>query len=180
MTEVMEKIEPLVIQGRVFVPVEKTTFEQDMYIMSRMRKAKIDSLLQTTGIDPTSLSKVGESILIAAYETGMLFELIGALYNEKGKKWTPEGAKERAEFFAGLDDQEDKAKTTNTIATIIISFFVSAERLSEISKSYSPESETPPSEPSEAEPSISDPPKNETGITDVQKDDQTPSENGEL
>lgn len=139
------KVEPLVIEGRTFRALTTTTFEQDLFIMRRMKEARIPALIDEATKHPERLDEITSDIILVAYESGVLFELMGGIYLEDGKKWSVKGSLANAEFFMNITDQEEKQKLTEPITAVIVGFFMNARGSSTILLSSSASSEKPES-----------------------------------
>ena len=121
----MESIGALVLSGRSFRPPTKTTLEQDLYILERFRAAGMeDSTLELS--DENKLVAATEKMLIQAYSSGTLFELLAGMLVEDGVKWSPQQARQNAEFFANLEEPEDKANIQSALVGTVLSFFFNA------------------------------------------------------
>lgn len=127
--------EDIVVAGRTFRLSVATTFKQDMYIWQLQQDADIASILQAFDPATMELTEIAEAIIMKAYASGKLFDLLGAVTEEDNSKWSIADAKERAEFFAELTAAEDKDKLKKAMAAIILGFFVSGLLSSRTSKS---------------------------------------------
>jgi hypothetical protein len=118
--------QPLEIEGRTFYNCTSTSFKQDIYVMSVMRKSGLEKLASEFDITKTDiLDEVAQDIIVTASINGQLFEMLGAVLEEEGVPWTVESAKENAEFFAELRDKRDKDALHGAIVSVILGFFVS-------------------------------------------------------
>lgn len=131
--------EPFVIAGRTFRLAPSTTMRQDGYIWTLQQEAGIDKLL--ADVDPAKdLSAFTMKLIAAAYDSGKMFDLLGAITEEVGPimpKWTIDAAKARAEFFAELTDLADKTVLRGAMSAVILGFFVSGLLSSATSQKYS-------------------------------------------
>lgn len=116
--------EPIKVQDRVFHPATRTTFAQDMYVMSLVSNSKLEGLSEISGAD---LNKLAEKILLDAYASGNLFRILAGMVVEEGQKWTEKTSEENALFFSELTDPVDKEALHDAIAGVILSFFVNAD-----------------------------------------------------
>jgi hypothetical protein len=147
--ELDREIEPEFVEvaGRKFVAAQHTTFEQDLYLMDRIRSAGVDKM-------PTSVSEEGEltdaaeELLYSAYRTGHLFEILAGLMVEVDVPWNKDEADLNAEFFAGLSNPEDKKALHGVMVGAVLSFFVGAGGSLQISqKSSERKGKGPPAPP---------------------------------
>lgn len=136
-TEELAKLQASVtVAGRKFNAVTNTTFKQDMLIMQILHEAGLRELAEKFDVLKDDLGAVAENVIIAAYKSGKLFELLGAVMIEEGQPWTTESAKTNSEFFANLTSSEDKQALKGSIVAVILGFFVSGlfvSRTSQIS-----------------------------------------------
>jgi len=117
----------LVVEGRTFVQ-EPPTFEQEMYIMQRVIESGFDQPHITLGIDPKTadLERPVKQLIVHAYKSGTLFELLGAMMTEKGTEWSPEQASANAEIFRHTRDEKSKQQLHPALVGAVIAFFESA------------------------------------------------------
>lgn len=130
----------IMVGGKRFVPSTKTTFEQDMYVANLVSKAKLDELTQdfANNFEQTDLSGKAQQLVMQAYNSGQLFHLLsGVLSGPDGIAWSPAQAKENAEFFANLTEEQDKQALHGSIVGAILGFFVSALTSSKTSRKFS-------------------------------------------
>lgn len=116
---------PVTVGGRHFYVTRDTTYEQDMYVMSVMRKAGLEKL--AAEFDMTNVEgfdEVAQSLVVTAFENGQLFRMLGGILEEDGFEWTPEEADENAIFFSQLRDKEDKEALRGSMVAAILGFFV--------------------------------------------------------
>lgn len=132
-------VEPIVVSGRTFYPATDTTFEQDFFILDRIGETGMERMELTKDSD---LAEVSMDIILSAYRSGKLFELLAGMVKEEGVPWTPEGAIENARFFATLTDQKDKDAIRNSLVGALLGFFVNAVNFSAISLKSLPETES--------------------------------------
>lgn len=127
------------IEGREFVQ-DAPTFEQEMYIMEAVTEAGIEKIpaLELTGPDDKpDLEHLARQMLVAAYKSGALFRLLGALVVEKGKEWSRELAEEQAELFRTTRDPESKAQLQPALVGSVLAFFESGVNSGSISPTSS-------------------------------------------
>jgi hypothetical protein len=130
------------ISGRTFRPCASTTFKQDMYVMTLLKAAGLVKLAD--GFDITKdLDEVAQVIIVEAFASGKLFDLLGAVMEEVGVPWTVDGAKANGEFFGNLSGTEDKKKLHGSIVGILLGFFVSGALSGKTSPKFSTEPRQP-------------------------------------
>lgn len=162
-TEVLNLPTQIELLGRRFVPAQHMTIERDMYVMSLMRKAKITELFNRKDKSPTfELDDLAEQIIIAAFESGKIFEMTAAVIDEVGVKWTMSGSVLLADWLSKIEDQGAKNTLMQYIAAVILGFFLNgpgfsatlSESLALAAKQAekSGESETSEPQPSATEP----------------------------
>jgi hypothetical protein len=127
----------LVVEGRTFVQ-EPPTFEQEMYIMQRVMESGFDQPAKTLGLDPETndLSRSVKLLIVHAYKSGVLFDLLGALVVEKGTEWSPESAAANGKLFKNTRDQEAKNQLHPALVAAVTAFFLSANSLETTSPTY--------------------------------------------
>lgn len=115
--------------GRHFALVGDSTIEQDLIILSLIRKAGLDEVMLEEGETPQAFAL---RILDVAIQSGAVMELLGCLLipedrtagaMEPGDAWTPEIGQETSRFIAELRDPADKAKVKALILSLLVSFF---------------------------------------------------------
>jgi hypothetical protein len=138
MPQALEAAEPeaIVIAGRRFVPTAKTTFDQDLYMMSLMTQTGLDEIVHSFDPQKMELTDVAARCIAVAYESGKLFLILGAGLLEEGTKWSKERSIQNAEFLASLDESADKEALHSLVATVILGFFLTAISSSKISQSF--------------------------------------------
>lgn len=115
----------ITVQGRKFLAVNDTTFEQDIYIMQLLEESGLQKLAAEFDITKDDISDVSTKVIVTAFSTGKLFELVAASVEEIGVVWSVEQAKLNAIFFRQLTDPQDKAALKSSIVAVILGFFVS-------------------------------------------------------
>lgn len=130
----------IVVAGRKFRPPTRTSLRQDMYMSERLEAADLDDLMDRFDPKAGKLDKAGESAVLQAYRNGVLFDVLAGVLVEDGKKWSPEEAKRNAEFFANLEEEEDKAAVRGPMVATILFFFIGGIRSPEILVTSSRES----------------------------------------
>lgn len=138
----IKDVTEVTIAERTFRPCASTTFKQDMYVMTLLKAAGLVKLAD--GFDLSKdLDDVAQNIIIEAFASGKLFDLLGAVMEEVGKPWTIKDAKANAEFFADLSKPEDKAALHGSIVGILLGFFVSGALSGKTSPKFSTEPRQP-------------------------------------
>lgn len=115
----------IVIEGRTFRGSVSTTFEQDIYIMQVLEEAGLSDLASTFDITKDDIGDIQSRVIIKAFSSGKLFDLLAASLEEEGVKWTVHRAKENAKFFANIRKTEDKKNLRGSIVGVVLGFFVS-------------------------------------------------------
>ena len=114
----------LVVEGRTFVQ-EPPTFEQEMFVLQRVMESGFDKPdLLTDGA--TDLTRAAKMMIVHAYKSGTLFDLLGSLVTEKGTEWSPEQAKANGEVFKKTRDPKAKEQLHPALITAVTAFLVSA------------------------------------------------------
>lgn len=116
----------LTIAGRTFRDAKKTTLAQDLYARRALKKANLDTFVQSINLQTYDLDEFAEEIILRAYDTGVLFTVLAGLLVEDGVPWTLEAAERNAKFFSEITDDEDKKKLFEPIAGVVLSFFINA------------------------------------------------------
>lgn len=143
-----ETVPDVVVAGRTFRACTTTSFRQDLYVMKLVTEAGLKEIAAKVDLtNSEALSDSAQEIIIGAYASGKLFELLGAVMMEEGKAWSEESAKTNAEFFANLTSGDDKNALKGSIVAVILGFFVSgllASKTSGISLKSDPEASESP------------------------------------
>ena len=155
----------IVLLGRKFSPAKNMTLERDMYVMSLMKSANIAKLFERKGNSPTfELDELAEAIIVAAFESGKMFEMTAAILDEEGVKWTRAGSVKLADWMSEITDREAKDILMQYIAVVILGFFLNGPGFSatlEESLALAAKAET-----LNAGSETSEPPKNESKESD--------------
>ena len=128
------------ISGRTFRPCTSTTFEQDIHIMAMVRDAGIMKVGATFDPLTQDLDDIAQQIIMQAFSSGKLFDLLAGTLEEVGVPWSMGEARANAQFFAQLTDAADKAALNGSIVGALLGFFISGAASSLIS----PKSSRPP------------------------------------
>lgn len=129
----------ITVAGRSFRPCPSTTFKQDMYVMTLLKAAGLVKLADGFDLATNDLDEVAQQIIIEAFASGKLFDLLGAVMEEVDVPWTVAGAKANAEFFADLSATDDKKALHGSIVGILLGFFVSGALSGKTSPKFSME-----------------------------------------
>lgn len=132
----------LVIAGRTFRKCVTTTFEQDIYIMAMLRDAGIMKAGESFNPEVASLDDVAQDVILRAFTSGKLFEILAGTLEEVGEPWSIPNARANAQFFAQLTDQADKATLHGSIVGALLGFFITGAQSSMISRKSSRPSPT--------------------------------------
>ncbi len=116
----------LVVEGRTFVQ-EHPTFEQEMRIHELAVRAGLTDL-KGLAFDPETddIQKPLHEMIVRAYQSGVLFQLMASLVTEEGKDWTVDAANEWAELFRTTRDPESKKNLQPALVGAVVAFFESA------------------------------------------------------
>ena len=114
----------LVVEGRTFIQ-EPPTFEQEMFVLQRVMESGFDKPdLLTDGA--SDLTRAAKMMIVHAYKSGTLFDLLGSLVTEKGTEWSPEQARANGEIFKKTRDPKAKEQLHPALITAVTAFLVSA------------------------------------------------------
>lgn len=115
--------DPIMLGGRAFLTLERTTLEHDHWYMNHARSSGLDAVEPRDG---ETHSDYAMRLLGAALESGRALVLLGGLIvpaDAPGGRWTPELAVETAAFLRGLDDPVDKNRINGLMAAMLADFF---------------------------------------------------------
>lgn len=131
----------IVLSGRTFRKTARTTLDQDAYVMRRMREFGLANI----DVDPANpdLDGVAENLILRAFETGKMYEILGGMLVEDNVKWTRANAATNADFFRDLDTKADKQALYASISSVMLDFLVAAAEWSKTSRKSSPKSGEP-------------------------------------
>lgn len=126
---------PVVIRvsGRTFRPPISTTIAHDAYMMKRMRAFGLTQAVQTLDSGTAAATSAGEGLIFAAFESGLMYEILAGALVEDGVAWTRRVADANTTFFAELSDPLDKAVIWENIAAILADFLLGAGEWSRVS-----------------------------------------------
>jgi hypothetical protein len=110
--------------GRIFKITEATSSRQDMWVMTRLDKAGLETIAAKYN-SPDKLDEMAVKCVEAAYENGTLYEILAGILVEDGVKWTQDRARANAEYFSDLTNKEDKAEIQGPIVSILMLYFAS-------------------------------------------------------
>lgn len=139
-------MEKVTIAGREFKEVRHSTARHDILTQGQIIAAGLHSLTIEPGEQHDEFMM---RVLRTAALKSDIFLLLGHLImpaNQQGKEWTPEMAKETAEFLGNVTDQRDKQIVQAQITSALMSFFLNGISFlshSPNSSSGNPEPTTP-------------------------------------
>lgn len=116
----------LKIQGRTFKKAITTTIDQDAYVMKRMREFGLVEMAASFDPKTDDLNEFSQNLLMEAFETGKLYEILGGVLVEEGVKWSRKIAAESAAIFENITELEDKEQLFSSIAAVLLDFLVAA------------------------------------------------------
>jgi len=115
--------------GRVFLPVNESTVEQDFRFLSLVGQARIGEITMAQGESPEDFAR---RLLETTIESGVILDLLGCLLipedrapqdRDPGEAWTRQMGNETAQFLGGLRTPKDKAEVRGLVLTLLVSFF---------------------------------------------------------
>lgn len=115
----------LTVAGRRFKPPGVLTLRRDIFIMSRVRRAKLDSLPMNEG---ESAEAYAHRLLDYLMGYDEVMDLLGAMLvpeNVDEKDWTPKLAAQIAETLGSLVDDEGKAAVRMVLISVLVPFLSS-------------------------------------------------------
>lgn len=135
---VPETQKEVVIAGRTFIPAKagNTTFDQDLYITAAIEDAGIDKVF-TEVQNADQLTQMAKRMIVQAYKSGKLWDVLAGVLIEKNIPWSHEYAASTARFFSNLTRNEDKEALNETMAGVVVGFFASAANSFTISQKSS-------------------------------------------
>lgn len=119
----------MIIQGRTFEIATVTTIEQDAFAMRRLRTMGLMEMVATFDPLKSNINAFSEKLLLEAFESGLLFEVLGAILVEQSVPWTKESGIANATFFRTLTNPDDKSVLYDGIGQILADFLISAARM---------------------------------------------------
>lgn len=134
---------------KFLIPTEdEMSLDQDMMIMSVVMKCGLHNIPKT---ESGGMEEAASLIIAAAYTSGNLFPLLGALIVPEGMEWTPEVCHSTAEMLKGMKSGKDKKEVMQLMSMALAGFFVSGIAESRISLMSSGKNNDPsdPVHPSE-------------------------------
>jgi hypothetical protein len=102
-----------------------------------MRDFGLIEIASSFDVKKDDLNDFSEKLLLQAFETGKLFEILGGVLVEDGVAWTREVAAQNAHFFGTLTKVEDKEQLFSSIAAVLLDFLVAAAAWSTRSQRFS-------------------------------------------
>lgn len=128
--------------GRGFVRAQNTTVAHDVWLMGKVRAARLDEI----EYDPAKVSEVVDGLIDRCFESGQVLTLLSGLLLPAGmepRQWTPAVAQDIEKHLSTLTDKSDKAQIAPLLASMLIFFFqsgISSLRTSRKSSTASPAS----------------------------------------
>ncbi len=119
--------EPISIAGRTFRYAEGTSMDQDGYVITRMKRAGLYDLASGFNMQTDDIGKLGEEMILQAFESGALYEILAGIFVEDGIPWSRKAAADNARFFGALTDPTDKKAIYAHLATVILDFLLVAD-----------------------------------------------------
>ena len=117
-----------VVAGRTFRRPATTTFAHDAYTMKQLHGSGLFVAMQNFDmLQSPTMDELTTAIVIEAFSSGKLFQLLAAVLVEDGVKWSPAVADDVAMFFENLTDIQDKATLREAIPWVLLNFFIGAE-----------------------------------------------------
>jgi hypothetical protein len=118
------------LEGRSFRHAVSTSAVQDVFVTRRLRQAGIAAALPTDRLtseaDILRFAASFEDAIWAAFEAGIMYEILGGLLVEEGVVWTPAIALETAALIRSLTDPDEKDAIFEYAAEVLVSFFTRA------------------------------------------------------
>lgn len=134
----------IVIDGRTFRPLTETTYEQDMVIMQLLSDAGLLEYARNFNPIEGKLDKVAEDIVIAAFRSGKIFEILAATLVEENHVWSRNQIIVNGQFFSQLTKRKDKDALRGALVGVLFGFFVSGVASSVTSLKFSDKSGNDP------------------------------------
>lgn len=125
------------LAGRIFRKATTTTIDQDAFVMKRMRDFGLVEFAASFDLEKDDMNAFSEKLLLQAFETGQLFEILGGVLVEEGVTWSRTVAMTNARFFETLTALEDKEQLFSSIAAVLLDFLVAAAAWSKHSQKFS-------------------------------------------
>lgn len=114
----------LTIAGRTFRHPSSTTIAQDAYVMKRQRAFGFSNAVKSFDGTRESVTDASEGLIFAAFESGIMFEILAGVLVEDGVAWTRDVAASNTQFFKTLTDPVDKNRVWENIAEILSVFLI--------------------------------------------------------
>lgn len=142
------------LDGREFSVIDhRLTAAQNDYIQAHLALAGVTDLLVQVSVSKPTEEELGafrRKFITQILLTGQKSFVLAGCLTEKGKKWSRAEAEKNAAIFDDISDPDEVMSMTNSLATIVISFFQSAGTSSlTFPKSSSPSVEDPATESAE-------------------------------
>jgi len=131
----MNEAKPFDLGRRTFRNIERSTIQQDYWLMDRLSEAGIIDLQPADGEDTITYSR---RLMKSLIRDGQGFRIIGGLIvpaDLGDMDWSPEVADATAEHLKQLTDPGDKQVVHGMLATAYLRFFQDGLLLLELTKS---------------------------------------------
>jgi hypothetical protein len=146
----------MIIAGRTFARTGPTSMAHDAYLMKRWRRFGLSTLAPIVSSGKRAPEEVIgaeiDRLIVDAFESGLLYEVLAGMLVEQGVEWSPEWAAEATTFFSKITAKTDKTIIYESLSDIITDFFAHAVDWIVTSRSSSsPTAITPSAETSGSE-----------------------------
>lgn len=118
-----EEREPILLGGRGFLPVERTTVEHDHWYMRQVRAAGLDGVQPLEGESHEAFALRLLALTIESERGLLLLSGLIVPVDAPGGRWSPELAKQTVAFLEQLDDPLDKNQVSGLVAAMLADFF---------------------------------------------------------
>lgn len=108
---------------RIFVTLGESTVLHNLHYRKLIAQSGLSHLHIKVGEDPGMFAR---KLLDKLIESGIVLELLGCLLLPLGKRdedWTPDMARETANFIGTLKSEQDKARVDSMICTLLLDSF---------------------------------------------------------
>ncbi len=113
--------ESITISGRKFRGVgQELSAAQDDYLIGHIRLAGALDLVLAATRDPETTA---EALLTQIMVSGRSPYILAGCLTEEGKQWTYEEAKQNAELFASITNNDDKLAMRTAMVGFVVGFF---------------------------------------------------------
>lgn len=127
------------ISGRTFRRVaDERSVDQDAYVARRLRNPRVAAVMSRFDVDNETIRSLTEEVTWEAFESGVIYEILGGALIEDGVPWTRESAARTASLIKNNTDLGVRAVIFALAADIIIDFFRVAGIWSPITRKSDP------------------------------------------